>query len=73
MSVRIAYLTIILLWSTTPLAVQWSSLGTGYALALMLRMLIGLGLSAVIIVLWRIDFPLHARARRSYLIGGLGP
>lgn len=72
MSVRIAYLTIILLWSTTPLAVLWSSLGTGYALALMLRMLIGLGLSAIIIVLWRIDFPLHARARRSYLIGGLG-
>jgi len=72
MSVPAAYLGIILIWSTTPLAIQWSAQGTGFALAVFARMSIGVALAAVLLVVWRIGFPLHARARRSYLVGGLG-
>jgi drug/metabolite transporter (DMT)-like permease len=72
MSVPIAYLGIVLIWSTTPLAVQWSTQGAGFAFAVFARMALGLALAALLIAVWRVGFPLHARARRSYLAGGLG-
>lgn len=72
MSVPLAYLTVIVIWSTTPLAIQWSALGTGFSFAVMARMLIGVCLALVLIVAWRVGFPLHRQARRSYLLGGLG-
>lgn len=72
MSVPLAYVGIILIWSTTPLAIQWSSQGAGFAFALFARMLLGVVVAALLIALWRIPLPLHARARRAYLVGGLG-
>lgn len=72
MSVPAAYLGIILIWSTTPLAVQWSTQGAGFAFAVFARMLIGVALAAILIAVWRIGLPLHKRARQSYLAGGLG-
>lgn len=72
MSVPAAYLGIILIWATTPLAIQWSSQGVGFAFAVLLRMLIGVVVAALLVALWRIRLPLHARARRAYLVGGLG-
>ncbi len=72
MSIPAAYLGIILIWSTTPLTIQWSTQGTGFAFAVLARMLIGLVVASLLVVLWRIGFPLHARARRAYLVGGLG-
>ena len=44
MSIAAAYIAVILIWSTTPLAIQWSSLGAGFSFAVMARMVIGLGL-----------------------------
>lgn len=72
MSVPAAYLGVILIWSTTPLAIQWSTQGTSFAFAVFARMLIGVVVAAVLLAAWRIGLPLHARARRAYLIGGLG-
>ena len=72
MSVRFAYFAIILIWSTTPLAIQWSTQGTGFAFAVLARMLIGVVVAALLMALWRIGMPFHARARRAYLVGGLG-
>ena len=72
MSVPAAYLGIILIWSTTPLAIQWSTQGAGFAFAVFARMVIGVVLAALLLAVWRIGFPLHPRARRSYLVGGLG-
>ncbi len=72
MSVQAAYLGIILIWSTTPLAIQWSTQGTGFALAVFARMAIGVVVAGLLVLVWRIRFPLHARARRAYLVGGLG-
>ncbi len=72
MSVPVAYLGLILIWSTTPLAIQWSTQGTGFALAVFARMLIGAVAAALLVVAWRIPFPLHDRARRAYLVGGFG-
>lgn len=72
MSVPLAYLTVVLIWSTTPLAIQWSALGAGFAFAVMARMLIGVCLALLLIAVWRVGLPLHRRARQSYLVGGLG-
>lgn len=72
MSVRLAYFAIILIWSTTPLAIQWSTQGTGFAFAVLARMLIGVVVAALLMAVWRISLPFHARARRAYLVGGLG-
>ena len=71
MSVPLAYLSIVLIWSTTPLAIQWSSQGVGFALAVLARMLIGVVVAGLLVALWRIPMPLHERARRAYLVGGL--
>ena len=72
MSVPAAYLTVILIWATTPLAIKWSAQGTSFAFAVASRMLIGFAVAAVAIAVWRIGLPLHRRARASYLAGGLG-
>lgn len=72
MPIALAYATVILIWSTTPLAIHWSAIGGSFAFAVMARMLIGLVLSLALIAAWRVGLPLHARARRSYLAGGLG-
>jgi drug/metabolite transporter (DMT)-like permease len=72
MSIPAAYLGIILIWSTTPLAIQWSTQGTGFAFAVLARMLIGVIVAGLLVAIWRIGLPLHGRARRAYLVGGLG-
>lgn len=72
MSVPAAYLTVILIWSTTPLAIKWSTLGTSFAFAVVSRMAIGLGVAVSLLAVWRTGLPLHRRARQSYLAGGLG-
>lgn len=72
MSVPAAYFGIILIWSTTPLAIQWSTQGTSFAFAALARMLIGVVVAGLLVAVWRIGLPLHARARRAYVVGGLG-
>lgn len=72
MSVPIAYLAVVAIWSTTPLAIKWSALGTGFAFAVLARMVLGVVLAALIVTVWRVGFPLHRKARHTYLAGGLG-
>ncbi|MCW8963940.1 MAG: DMT family transporter [Gammaproteobacteria bacterium] len=71
MSVPIAYITIIVIWSTTPLGIKWSGEGVGYEFGVAARMLVGLGLLLALIALRKITFPWDAHARRVYLVGGL--
>lgn len=72
MSIPAAYLTVILIWSTTPLALKWSVQGVDFAFAVAARMAIGLTLTTLILAVWRVGLPLHRRARQSYLAAGLG-
>lgn len=72
MSVPLAYVSIVLIWSTTPLAIRWSTEGAGFAFAVLARMLIGVCVAALLLRLGRHSFPLHARARRAYGVAGLG-
>ncbi len=46
-----AYLSVILIWSTTPLAIKWSGEGVGFLLGISLRMIIALAICLIIVVL----------------------
>ncbi len=71
MSVPAAYVGVILIWSTTPLAIQWSAQGAGFSFAVMARMLIGLAICVVLVRASRTPFPVTPAARRLYAISGV--
>lgn len=72
MSVPAAYLSIILIWSTTPLAIQWSATGDGFLFPVMARMAIGLAICVLLLGILRVKMPWHRNARLTYLAAGLG-
>ena len=71
MSVPAAYLGVILIWSTTPLGIQWSAHGTSFSFAVMARMLIGLAICVVLLRATRTAFPFTPAARQLYAINGV--
>lgn len=70
MSVPLSYISVILIWSTTPLAIQWSGNDVGFQFGVATRMSIGLIALLLLLRLMKIDFPWHKKARRIYLISG---
>ena len=71
MSVPAAYLGVILIWSTTPLGIQWSAQGATFSFAVMARMLIGLAICLILLRATRTVFPFTPAAKQLYLISGL--
>ena len=72
MSVSIAYLAVLLIWSTTPLGIVWSSESINPSLAVLLRMLIALVLGALVIKVRKINLPWHKQALTLYSYSALG-
>jgi drug/metabolite transporter (DMT)-like permease len=72
MSVPAAFLAVVLIWSTTPLAVKWSGEGPGYLLGALGRMTLAALLCVALLAVLRRDFPWRRAARRAYLSGALG-
>ena len=72
MQVSIAYLAVLLIWSTTPLGIVWSSETISPPMAVLLRMLIAVVLGAMIIVIRKIELPWHKQALRLYSYSALG-
>ena len=71
MSLPAAFITVILIWSTTPLAIKWSALGVGVSFAVFSRMAVGMLLCAVLLAVFRVRVPLHRKALLAYVAGGL--
>lgn len=71
MSVPLSYLSVILIWSTTPLAIKWSGNDIGFQFGVAARMAIGLFALVILLRVLKIAFPWHKRARMVYLISGL--
>jgi drug/metabolite transporter (DMT)-like permease len=67
MRVLAAYIGVILLWSTTPLAIKWSGEGPGYLFGATGRMAIGAVCVALAMLLLRQRPAWHRRARLTYL------
>lgn len=72
MSVPAAYLGVILIWTTTPLAIKWSGEGPGFLFGVTGRMVIGATLALLLLRLFGVAMSWHRQACLTYLTAGLG-
>ncbi len=66
MRVTIAYISVILLWATTPLAIKWSAEGPGFIFAITARMLLGTFCMLLFLTLRKQKLPEHSKAKKTY-------
>ncbi|WP_430461545.1 DMT family transporter [Thalassolituus sp. LLYu03] len=72
MPVAVAYLGVVFIWSTTPIAIQFSLQGLDFFTAVSLRMWISAALSLPLLFIMRQPLALNRQALQSYLAGSLG-
>jgi len=72
MSVQAAYLGVILIWATTPLAIKWSNQEVTFLFGVMARMVLGAVLCWAVLLALRLRFPLDRAARATYAAAALG-
>ncbi len=72
MSVPMAYIGVIFIWSTTPLAILWSSQEIGFVPGVASRMAIGALLALVVAALLGNGMKWHRQAIQAYVAAGLG-
>ena len=70
LKIPIAFISVILIWTSTPLAIQWSSTSAPLS-SVLARMLIGVMFCLTIMGLLRMKLPFNENARRLYVVGGL--
>ncbi|MCC5812869.1 MAG: DMT family transporter [Ectothiorhodospiraceae bacterium] len=67
-----AYLGVIVIWSTTPLAIQWSGEEVGPVFGVFSRMLISVSLCLLLVRVFRVHMPWNREAVRAYAAAALG-
>ncbi|MGJ0490935.1 DMT family transporter [Methylobacter sp.] len=67
MRIPLAYISIILIWATTPLAIKWSGEGPGFLFGVAGRMSIGAACVVTLLLLMRQRLAWHRKARQTYL------
>ncbi|XQW83768.1 DMT family transporter [Thalassotalea piscium] len=72
MSVPAAYLAVVIIWSTTPLGIVWSSETVAPTLAVLLRMIIALIPGWMLLKIFKVELPWHRSAVILYCYSGLG-
>jgi drug/metabolite transporter (DMT)-like permease len=72
MKVKFIYLFVVLIWTTTPLAIKWSNESFGFILAVTLRMTVALIICASILVLIKSKLFQEARDWKAYAVGSFG-
>jgi len=72
MSVPAAYIGVIIIWSTTPLAIKWSGHEVGFLFGVTGRMVLGVVVSLVVTRVLGTGLPWRREARWTYLAAGLG-
>ena len=72
MTTRLAYIGVILIWATTPLAIQWSGEGVGFRFGVTARMVIGLVATLIVLTIMKVGLPRDRQALLTYIAGGLG-
>ena len=72
MSVPAAYLGVIVIWATTPLAIKWSGEGAGFLFGVTGRMVVGAAVAALTLLALGQRLRWHRRARLTYMVAGLG-
>ncbi len=72
MPVALAYLGVVLIWSTTPLGIRYSVDSLDFVQGAALRMWLSLFFCVLLLMVLRIRFPIHRAALLSYAAGALG-
>ncbi|XPF94400.1 DMT family transporter [Colwellia sp. RE-S-Sl-9] len=72
MSVPAAYFAVVLIWSTTPLGITWSSETVNPTLAVLARMVIAVVLGGLILKISKIELPLNRQAFKLYGYSTIG-
>lgn len=67
MRITLAYITVVLLWATTPLAIKWSGEGPGFLFAVTSRMAIGAVCILLTLAVLRRSLAGHRKAWLTYL------
>ncbi|MFT6408480.1 MAG: drug/metabolite transporter (DMT)-like permease [Arenicella sp.] len=70
LAIPASFVLVLIIWTTTPLAIKWSSVGAPMTSAL-LRMLIGVVFCGSLVIFMSSKFRVDAAARKVYLVGGL--
>ncbi|WP_110457273.1 DMT family transporter [Shewanella algidipiscicola] len=70
--VPISFLAVVLIWSTTPLGIVWSSESVHPTMAVLLRMLIALVLGLLVIIMTKIRLPWNRIAFKLYGFSAIG-
>jgi len=68
----LGFLLVTLIWSTTPLAIKWSSDGPTFIFGVSARMTIGMVLLILIAMIKRVPVPFHRQALLTYFAAGMG-
>jgi len=72
MAVLLAYFSVVLIWATTPLTIQWSSDSLSFIAAVLLRMSLALLLGLIINLLLRRKLFAQTNAWQVYAAGAIG-
>jgi len=68
--ISLAFIIVLAIWSTTPLAIQWSSDDSPLT-SVLYRMLIGMIFCLITLLITQVRLPFNHHARRMYLVAGL--
>ena len=71
MRITFAYIIVVLLWATTPLAIKWSGEGPGFLFAVTSRMAIGMACILLTLAVLRRSLAWHRKAWLTYLAAAL--
>ncbi len=66
-----AFISVVLIWSTTPLAIKWSVQDLSVSFAVLFRMVIGVLLCGGLLKICKQSLPLHRKAIQTYVAGGI--
>ncbi|WP_394147335.1 DMT family transporter [Shewanella atlantica] len=70
--VPFAFLSVVLIWSTTPLGIVWSSASVHPTMAVLLRMVLALILGGLLLRIFQIRFPWTKAAKKLYGFSSIG-
>lgn len=72
MPIYLVFLSVVAIWSTTPLAIQWSTLGSSFNFGVTSRMVIGLGICLLLLLIKRQKLTASTLAISNYIYAGIG-
>ena len=72
MAIKLAFLGVIIIWSTTPLGLKWSGEEVGFLFGVTARMILAVSVAGLLLIALRKSFPLHRHAVQAYIASSVG-